>query len=425
MDNNEIKKYSELLLNKPGVLSILGTDNSNGNLIDRFEVDIKDIDVLGYDFGANFRNKKYKVLFQINMYLNTDKEFIDCDGLWHKYNLDTSWWEHHIIPNKLSPIINFIDTDETILTLRVFSKDGNHQYCLENVEEINEGITDTFKFESRKPTFSHQDITGLTEDVMKDMSIEELETVSEALMYYVRQFSYDWDDNGNRYVRYDEDRNPVEYLSRDEHRTIQEIRNNLYNIKNNKEKELSEKEGNELIPIFLKFLEMDKKINPKNYPEWLELNVNETTNWGELMVSPIIDVDKWLSQGGSSREIRETKYRIEHIWNQYVKSKRKLSVQQVYWSGLDSYIKKVFRKEIRPKFKELPGGDCLHSVIFRARNSWNNVDIQIYPRIKSDCRDWYSPRKFSEYQLQEQIRDILKEYGWVHGKNYTFSGDRD
>lgn len=440
MDYSSRTEIINIILNKPEILSrfnkILKDEYiedryPNMDIVDRFEVEVVPFDKGVYKSSYN---KKEHVI-NIKMFLNYEGDDIrTCDDLWNEFNVDPAWWEHDILPRIIIPLAGLYKGD-TIIAMDVFSKNGKYVYCARDTEEhLTEGVKEDFPYDenSRKVGFNVHDITGFTDSMIESLSDEDVYYFNRALHQYTWSLQRDWDyyrDNRQgelRYIRSNSRGGEVmEILTQEQYDKVYNIKYKLSNETRKREKSAAEREGNKLLPIFLKFLEIDKNRNPKFYPEWLTLNVDEITNWGEIMVRPSIDVEKWLKQEGSLRDIRNTKNRIEQIWNLYVKTDRGLRLQQVFWLGMDDYIKKVFRKEIRPKFKELPGGDCIHSIIFRARNNWYDVDIQIYPRIKTECREWYYSRNFSEYRLQSEIKNILREYGWVEGKNYSFSSDRD
>ena len=392
------------------------------DIIDRFESEI-----VPYNgrMGRGVKN-----ILKVDMFLTYDgDEYLNCDDLYQMFNIDTAWWEYDIIPKKVMTLAN-LTNEKTKVVVNVYNKDGSRKFC-ENRDYITESLIDDIKSKETQEKLTYDDLKGLTDEVIHSMTEKDLEILEQTLYHFLRYFRINWDHyyetNEKVYERRkNRDTDPIATLTNDEYDDLMRIRRNAQSYKNELTKNRFEKEGNELLPIFIKFLEIDKKMNPKLYPDWLKLDVKEKTNWGEIVIYPTIDLNAFLKQEGSFREMRNIKHRIQDVWNRYVKSGRPLRLQQIGWDGLDEYIKKVFRKEIRAKIKDLPYGGCIHSVIFRARNSWNDVDIQIYPRLISRCRSWYSsPNGFNEYTLHKEIKDLLKEYGWYEGRNYTFSGDKD
>jgi len=169
------------------------------------------------------------------------------------------------------------------------------------------------------------------------------------------------------------------------------------------------------------FIVMDKKQNPELYPDWLSLEVKEI--WGDhITVRPSINLEKLLEVRGSTRDINMIERRISVFMNRYFTDGARLDFKGAIFRGLDNYIKNVFRKEIRPRImKEIDDSDCIHSIVFRARGYSYRAEIQIHPRF----RDKYKCRWSSRGSIERQIQAILKEYGWVEGRNYTDSTQRD
>ena len=130
MDKN-ILVFTEKLLNTDSMLNYLGKD-----LIDRFEVEMTS---LPEDIKSKVKKQgwnKIEDLMVITMYLNTDKEYISCDDLYYAYNIDTAWWEHNIIPNKVLKYMG-ITKDEWDFKPHVIvkSKNGEYTYCSEDISQ--------------------------------------------------------------------------------------------------------------------------------------------------------------------------------------------------------------------------------------------------------------------------------------------------
>ena len=169
------------------------------------------------------------------------------------------------------------------------------------------------------------------------------------------------------------------------------------------------------------FIVMDKKQNPELYPDWLSLEVKEV--WGEhITVKPHINLEKLLEERGGTRYINDIERRISLFLNRYFTNSARLDFKGATFRGLDDYIKNVFRKEIRPRImKEVEDSDCIHSIVFRVRNRTYSREIQIHPRF----RDKYMCRWSARHAIEREVKKILREYGWVEGRNYTDSTRRD
>ena len=169
------------------------------------------------------------------------------------------------------------------------------------------------------------------------------------------------------------------------------------------------------------FIVMDKRQNPEIYPDWLSLDVEDVTAQS-IVVKPYINLEKLLEERGSTGSINVIERRISMFMNRYFTDASRLDFKGATFRGLDNYIKNVFRKEIRPRImNEIADSDCIHSIVFRARGYSYRAEIQIHPRF----RDKYNCRWSSRGSIQRQINAILKEYGWVEGRNYTDSTRRD
>lgn len=169
------------------------------------------------------------------------------------------------------------------------------------------------------------------------------------------------------------------------------------------------------------FIVMDKKQNPELYPDWLSLEVKEA--WGEhITVRPHINLEKLLEERGGTRDINNIEHRIKIFIGRYFTDGARLDFKGATFRGIDDYIKNVFRKEIRPRImKEVEDSDCIHSIVFRKRSYTYRGEIQIHPRF----RDNYKCRWSSRNTIQRQIKAILKEYGWIEGRNYTDDTSKD
>ena len=136
-------EFIEKLLNTPDIKSILGKLDDSGkwnqhgrgeNVVNRFEFEFSEIDEDEREelVKSGFKEIKYK--FNVIMYLNTDKSYIDCDGLWYDYNVDPAWWEADVIPKKILKLLGLehnIESRIYIVNIIVKSRDGEHIYCEE------------------------------------------------------------------------------------------------------------------------------------------------------------------------------------------------------------------------------------------------------------------------------------------------------
>ena len=169
------------------------------------------------------------------------------------------------------------------------------------------------------------------------------------------------------------------------------------------------------------FIVMDKRQNPEIYPDWLSLDVEDVTRQS-IVVKPYIDLKKLLEEKGSIRDINNIERRISTFMNRYFTENARLDFKGATFKGIDNYIKNVFRKEIRPRImKEVEDSHCIHSIVFRVRGYSYRGEIQIHPRFRDDYRCRYTSKRAIEREMQA----ILKEYGWVEGRNYTDSTQRD
>ena len=229
--------------------------------------------------------------------------------------------------------------------------------------------------------------------------------------------------------RWDPKTREYEYRHRSNNRRIsdekyEELRNQYYEARH-KAQEISGRENlkvsSKVKDYIVAFIVMDKKQNPELYPDWLSLEVKEV--WGEhITVKPHINLEKLLEERGGTRYINDIERRISLFLNRYFTNSARLDFKGATFRGLDDYIKNVFRKEIRPRImKEVEDSDCIHSIVFRKRNYTYRGEIQIHPRF----RDSYKCRWSSKNAIRREIKAILKEYGWIEGRNYTDSTQRD
>jgi len=118
------------ILNTPTMLGWLGKNDDGEYFIDRFEVQSTE---LPKDKSKNWLSLEN--LLVITMYLNTDRSYISCDDLYYNFNVDSAWWEAHIIPEKVFKLIginNSGDNRKFDIQVIVKSRDGKHTYCEEH-----------------------------------------------------------------------------------------------------------------------------------------------------------------------------------------------------------------------------------------------------------------------------------------------------
>ena len=183
----------------------------------------------------------------------------------------------------------------------------------------------------------------------------------------------------------------------------------------------SKKVASKVKDYVIAFIVMDKKQNPELYPDWLSLDVEDS--WGQnIIIQPYIDLEKLLEEKGNDNMVRPIERRINMFIQRYFTETVRLDSKGPIYKGIDDYIKNVFRKEIRPRImKEVSDSHCIHSIVFRVRNRTYSREIQIHPRF----RDKYMCRWSARHAIEREIKKILREYGWVEGRNYTDSTRRD
>ena len=122
--------FIDKILNTPTMLGWLGKNDYGEYFIDRFEVQSTE---LPKDKSKNWLSLDNLLI--ITMYLNTDRSYISCDDLYFEFNVDSAWWEAHIIPEKVFKLIginNSGDNRKFDIQVIVKSRDGKHTYCEEH-----------------------------------------------------------------------------------------------------------------------------------------------------------------------------------------------------------------------------------------------------------------------------------------------------
>jgi len=111
------------------MLGWLGKNDDGEYFINRFEVQLTE---LPKDKSKNWLSLDNLII--ITMYLNTDRSYISCDDLYYNFNVDSAWWEAHIIPEKVFKLIginNSGDNRKFDIQVIVKSRNGKHTYCEE------------------------------------------------------------------------------------------------------------------------------------------------------------------------------------------------------------------------------------------------------------------------------------------------------
>lgn len=193
-----------------------------------------------------------------------------------------------------------------------------------------------------------------------------------------------------------------------------------------------------MVPILEKYLQIHRERNPSLHPKWLTLKFHEV-RYGDIIIEPIIDIKLLLESGDRLQDAKKTNNIVANIWNRLLTgssgggsyhkgdgmSPPNLRLTYVNFKGWKEYMKNVVNKQIKPELKNLPGAKrCVHSIVFRYRKNLNDIEIQIHPRFRSECSDRYWS-SFSKYDFEQQMREVLYNYGWKRNINYSDSTWRD
>ena len=275
-------------------------------------------------------------------------------------------------------------------------------------------------------------------DTIEDLSLDEIvkiydELVIASALTLIRE--YDEDDRTELFTYYKGRKN--QYNDKKIPRTsaiyLRNLKNHVNSVLYKIKAKQKEERATELLPTLEKFLEIHKKGNPKLYPDWLKLNFKEI-RWGDLYVQPIINLEKLLESGDNIKKAKNTRDFVSRIWNRLVNAnssnydarQKSVSVKTTYvlFEDFDSYVKNVVNKKIKPEIKNLDRGkECVHSIVFRYRKKLEDIEVQIHPRYKSECTQGWN--RLDTYYFEQEIEDILSNYGWVKGVNYETSTYRD
>ena len=197
---------------------------------------------------------------------------------------------------------------------------------------------------------------------------------------------------------------------------------------------LNQRMGHNLKDYVISFIVMDKKGNPSLYPDWVSFKLDDIGHYGVINVIPYIDLNEMLQQKGDVNKVADIIRRVEMFWKRYLSNEVGINFRKINYTGLDDYVKDVFRKEIKDRVNsELDPKGCVHSILFKQPDSsslWRHK-IQIVPRFKkydywsTDEKAQFCRRDFSEYGFKGKLKTLLNEYGWVEGKNYVDRYEKD
>ena len=197
---------------------------------------------------------------------------------------------------------------------------------------------------------------------------------------------------------------------------------------------LKQRMGHSLKDYVISFIVMDKKGNPSLYPDWVSFKLDDIGHYGVINVIPYIDLNKMLKQKGDVNKVADIIRRVEQFWKRYLSNEVGINFRKINYTGLDDYVKNVFRKEIKDRVNsELDPKGCVHSILFKQPDSsslWRHK-IQIVPRFKkfdywsTDEKSQYCRRDFSEYGFKGKLKTLLNEYGWVESYNYVDRYEKD
>ena len=237
-----------------------------------------------------------------------------------------------------------------------------------------------------------------------------------------RLYSYRWQWEEKVYIHKTTNRK----ISREKYDELQK----QYRTANQKLYDTVRRERNKststVIDYASSFIVMDKRQNPSLYPDWLSFNFPDvkknTSRSDPYSITPTIDLEKALQTDGNwARTTNIIDNRLNSFFRRYFPQEASIVIKRHVISGIESYIKNVFRKEIRKRIKDLDTHNCIHSIVFRVRKSYNS-EVQIHPR----WRDIHPCYTYSvQREIENEMKKILSEYGWKEGVNYSSSTQRD
>jgi hypothetical protein len=247
--------------------------------------------------------------------------------------------------------------------------------------------------------------------------IERLEKRKEKLRDRVESYRRDWSSDEPVYRHRTTNRRMSEEKYKQLQQEYYDLHRKLINVRGRE----NERVASKVVPYITAFIVMDKRQNPDSYPDWLSLKIDDEMYGSTIRLQPYIDLEKLLEEKGDLRKIAEIYHRISRFVDRYFTDTARIDLRPKVFSGIDDYIKNVFRKQIRPRImNEVEDSECIHSIVFRVKGNYRK-DIQIHPRFK----DSYNCRWSSRSRIQRDLKNILKEYGWVEGRNYTDDTSRD
>ena len=247
--------------------------------------------------------------------------------------------------------------------------------------------------------------------------IDRLDKRAKKLGDRLRSYRYDWEEEVYRHHKTRRRMSKEKYGELQ--RQYQDAYNKVYDIARRERTKIADKVMDYMSAIIV----MDKRQNPSLYPDWLsfifpEDNDTKRYRW----IKPSIDLEKALKTRDNWSRITNTAVnRIQLFTKRYFPKDAEIQFEKPSIKGIDSYIKNVFRKEIRKKIKDIDPNNCIHSIVFRVRDSYNK-EVQIHPRWrdKYPCYSWNK-----QQEIENGMKSILEEYGWKEGRNYTSSTSRD
>lgn len=330
-----------------------------------------------------------------------------------------------------------------------------YEEVINNIKSWSIGDNDsTLNWENHDMEYNHQ-LAGIEKshifnvDGAPSFDINKIEEMGDEELFEISKFFKEYDSDyrfrSRRYYSDNEDspsfryyivggNNPVPFASVNYFR---EVRNKVTSEMRDRMLKKRNRNATDLVPILEKFIERHRKNNPSLYPDWLTFNFYEV-RYGDLIAQPVVDITKLLNSGDRLNIAKQTRGLLEIIWNRLLDSDRyrrynvlddqiqpKLRFTNVKFEDWNSYMKNVVNKEIKPAIKNIPRAkECVHSIIFRFRGGIDYIEIQIYPRFKKDCTEYYWSR-FNTSDFKSSMSDVLLNYGWKKGINYSDSTWRD
>jgi len=249
--------------------------------------------------------------------------------------------------------------------------------------------------------------------------VKRLENRANKLRDRLYSYRWKWDEKVYRHKTTNRKMSKEKYneLQQQYHEANQKV----YDIANRERSKIA----NKILDYVTAILVMDKRQNPSLYPDWLSFNLPDTSNNNIRYyhtITPIIDLESALkTEDNWNRMTRNVTDRLQLFLKRYFPDDVNIEFSKPVIKGIDDYIKNVFRKEIRKRIKDIDTKNCIHSIVFRVRDSYSR-EVQIHPRWrdKYPCYSWNTTR-----DIEKEMKAILREYGWIEGKNYTDSTRRD